>query len=203
MITLVVERVLDPSPGEARSQLRHELLKPEYVNGNWVERLLAWLDRMLGNGVDSAATISPLRTFAAMLIAVLLIGGLVWLLTRARVSARTPVVKHAVLTDEVITAAQLRARAELALAEGRNAEALVDGFRALAVRQVERGRLEDSPGTTAQEAARVLSKEYPDHRSRVDGSALLFDSVLYGDRAASHGQAVDVLALDAELGVKR
>jgi hypothetical protein len=203
VITLVAERVLDPSPGEARSLLGRELLKPEYLKDNWAERLLAWLDRLLGNGVDKAAGFSLASTFAAMLIAVLLIVALAWLLTRARASARVPVVKHTILTDEAVTAAELRSRAEAALAEGRNAEALVDGFRALAVRQVERGRLEDNPGTTAQEAARALSGAYPDQRSRVDVSALLFDSVLYGDRPASHGQAVDVLALDDELGSTR
>ncbi|MDQ3156464.1 MAG: DUF4129 domain-containing protein [Actinomycetota bacterium] len=203
MITLVVDRTLEPSPDEAISLLRRELLKPEYFEGNWVNRLLGWLDRLLGRGMEAANDFTPLSTFAAMLVAVLLIGGLAWLIARTRPSARTPSARHAVLTDEVVTAAQLRARAQAALAEGRNEEALVDGFRALAVRQVERGRLEDTPGTTAQEAARVLSRAYPDQRSRVDGSALLFDSVLYGDRPASRGQAVDVLELDDELRSKK
>ena len=72
------------------------------------------------------------------------------------------------LTDEAITAAELRARAEAALAEGRHEDALVDGFRALAVRQVERGRLDDTPGATAHEVAGVLAREYPDRGPRVD-----------------------------------
>lgn len=203
MINLLVERVVDPSPGQARSLMRHELIKPEYLKQNWVERLLAWLERVLNNGLDSASTFSPLSTFAAMLIAVLLVAGLAWLLTRARVSPRASTLTPAVLTDETVTAAQLRARAEAALAEGRNEEALLDGFRALAVRQVERGRLEDRPDTTAREAARVLAEEYPDHRSRVDGTALTFDLVLYGDRAASRDQVIDLLALDDELGSRR
>lgn len=203
MITLVLDRALEPSPDEASSLLRRELLKPEYFEGNWVDRLLGWLDRLLSRGIEAANDISALSTFAAMLVAVLLIGGLAWLIARTRHSTRTPSAKHAVLTDEVVTAAQLRARAEAALSDGRNEEALVDGFRALAVRQVERGRLDDTPGTTAQEAARVLSREYPDQRSRVDGSAALFDSVLYGDRPATRGQAVHVLELDDELRSKR
>lgn len=203
MITLLIDGPLEPSPDEAGSLLRRELLNPEYYEDDWIDRLMGWLDRVLREGMEAAETISPLSTFAAMLVAVLLIGGLVWLLTRARRSVRTPAVKHAVLTAEVVTATQLRARAEAALAAGRNEEALVDGFRALAVRQVERGRLDDAPGTTAQEAARVLSGKYPDQRSRVDGSAALFDSVLYGDRRATRGQAVDVLELDDELRSKK
>jgi hypothetical protein len=108
-----------------------------------------------------------------------------------------------VFTDEAITAAQLRARAEAALADGRLEDAVADGFRALAVRQVERGRLDDTPGTTAQEAARALAGEYPALGARVSGSAALFDAVLYGDRPASRDQAVDVLELDDELGARR
>ena len=200
---LVLDRALEPSPDEAGSLLRRELLKPEYFEGNWVNRLLGWLDRLLSRGIEAANDFSPLSTFAAMLVTVLLVGGLAWLIAQARPAARTPSAKHAVLTNEVVTAAQLRARAETALAEGHNEEALVDGFRALAVRQVERGRLDDTPGTTAQEAARGLSVEYPDQRSRVDGSAALFDSVLYGDRPATRGQAVDVLELDDDLRSKR
>jgi len=203
VILLVVVRLLEPSPDEASSLLRRELLKPEYHEGDWVRRLLEWLDRLISRGMEAANDNSPLSTFAAMLVAVLLVGGLAWLIARTRHSARTPSAKHAVLTDEVVTATQLRARAEAALAEGRNEEALVDGFRALAVRQVERGRLDDTPGTTAQEAARVLSVEFPDQRSRVDGSAALFDSVLYGDRPATRVQAVDVLELDDDLRSKR
>ena len=59
----------------------------------------------------------------------------------------------AVLTEEVVTADELRARAEAALEAGRFEEAVVEGFRAVAVRQVERGRLSDTPGATAHEVA--------------------------------------------------
>lgn len=194
---------LDPSPDEARSLLRRELLSPEYYEDDWIARLLDWLNRQLNRGIDAAVEIPALGTFAAMLIAVLLLGAIVVLISRARRSVRTPRARTAVLTDELITAAQLRARADAALADGRTEDAVADGFRALAVRQVERGRLEDTPGTTAQEAARALTAEYPGFGPRVGGSAALFDSVLYGDRPATRDQAVDVLELDDELGSRR
>ena len=98
-----------------------------------------------------------------------------------------------------LSAAELRARAERALAEGRNEEAVVEGFRALAVRQVERGRLDDLPGATAHEVAIALAVEHPLARDRVDGTAALFDAVLYGDRPASSAQATSVLELDDQL----
>lgn len=190
---------LGPASDEARSSLRRELLKPEYYEDNLLQRLLGWLERQINSGISAAADAPPLTTFAAMLIAVLLVGGLVWLASRARRSARSPKELRAVLTDEAVSATELRARADAALAAGRHEEALVDGFRALAVRQVERGRLDDTPGATAHEVAQALAVEYPHQRPRVDGSADLFDSVLYGDRDATRDQAVGVLALDDEL----
>ena len=200
---ILADPPLDPTPDEARSELRRELLRPEYYEDNLIQRLLTWLERQLDKGVEAAVDLPPLQTFAAMLVAVLLFGTLVWLVSRARASARVPGGKQAVLTDEAVTAAELRARAEAALAAGRHEEALVDGFRALAARQVERGRLEDTPGATAHEVAGVLASEYPERRSRVDAAAALFDSVLYGDRPATREQAADVLTLDDELAVRR
>ena len=99
-----------------------------------------------------------------------------------------------------MSAAELRARADAALAEGRHGDALVDGFRALAARQVERGRLDDLPGATAHEVADALGAAYPAQRGRVDGSAALFDRVLYGDRPASREQATGVLGARRRAG---
>ncbi len=202
-LTAVVTGPIDPSPDEARSLMQRELLKPEYYEDDLILRLLNWLDRLLSRGIDAAIDLPAVSVFAAMLIAVLLMGGLAWLVSRAQGAARAPRGTHAVLTDEVITAAQLRARAQAALADGRHEDAMTDGFRALAVRQVERGRLDNSPGTTAQEAARALGGEYPSFRTRIGGTAALFDAVMYGDRAASRDQAADVLELDDEIGSRR
>ena len=194
---------LVPSPDEARSALRRELLNPDYYEGNLIQRLLTWLRRTIDKGVNAAVDLPPLQTFAAMVIAVLLIGTLVWLAGRARASARAPHEGQAVLTDEVISASALRARAEAALAEGRHESALVDAFRALAARQVERGRLDETPGATAHEVAGALAMEYPERGDRVNAAGSRFDSVLYGDRAATREQALDVLALDDDLAVRR
>jgi hypothetical protein len=127
-----------------------------------------------------------------------------WLASRARRTARAAGADRAVLTAEVVTAAQLRARAEAALTEGRAAEAVVEGFRALTVRQVERGRLTEAPGATAHEVATRLAAEHPPYADRVASAAGLFDSVLYGGRPATPEQARAVLALDDDLaGVRR
>jgi hypothetical protein len=192
-----------PSPDEARSKLRRELLRPEYNDQNLFERLISWLERQLGKGLDAASDAPPLSTLAAMVILVGLVGLLAWLLSRARRTARSGAGDRAVLTDEVISADELRARAEAALAEGRHEDAVVDGFRAVATRQVERGRLADAPGATAHEVAVALGREFPHLRGRVEEGGALFDAVLYGDRPASAAQAASVLALDDELLVRR
>jgi cbb3-type cytochrome oxidase subunit 3 len=191
---------LDPSPGEARSWLQRELLDPEYHQQNVVERLITWFERHIGAGLETAGLWT---TAAAMLIFLILIGALVWLLSRIQRTRRARTATGPVLGHEVVTAADLRARAEAALADGRAEEALVDGFRALAVRQVERGRLDDSPGATAHEVALLLATEYPQHGAAVGDNALLFDLVLYGDRPATTEQASGVLVLDDELAGAR
>ena len=194
---------LDPSGSEARSKLRRELLRPEYHDRNLFQQFYDWVVRRVERGLQAAADTPPLSTLAAMVVFVALALALAFLVSRARRTARSNQEKRAVLTTEVVTADELRARALAALAAGRHEEAVVDGFRALTVRQVERGRLADNPGATAHEVALDLAEEFPALRHRVDASANLFDAVLYGDRPATDEQARSVLALDDELTVKR
>jgi hypothetical protein len=200
---LLLDPPLVPSPEEAESLLRRELIKPEYHEQNLLQQILSWIDRRVSSGLDAASSTPPLSAFAAMVVLALLVGAIAWMLTRARATARTEKEQRAVLTDEKISAAGLRARAEQAFAEERFEDAVVDAYRALAVRQVERGRLDDTPGATAHEVARALADEYPHQRPRVDASAALFDAVLYGDRPATRDQAAGVLALDDELATVR
>jgi len=194
---------LDPSGSQAHSQLREELLHPEYHQQNVLGEVLTWVEREVNRGLDKASQASPLSTLATMVVFVGLVALLAWLASQARRTARTRDQEGAVLTEEVVTAAELRARAEAALEAGRFEEAVVEGFRALAVRQVERGRLTDTPGATAHEVASVLAAEHPALGDRVRASALLFDEVLYGDRPATRAQAASLLALDDDLVVRR
>ena len=191
---------LTPDGDEARSLLRRELLHPDYHQDNLVLRLIDWLSRLLDRGLAAARETPPLTTFAAMLVGLLLVVALGWLASRARRSRRAPVERRAVLADEQVTAAQLRARAEQALADGRPSDALVDAFRAVALRQVERDRIDDVPGATAHEVAVVLAEVFPGQATDVHRCASLFDLVLYGGRVATRDQAVDVLGLDERLG---
>ncbi len=108
------------------------------------------------------------------------------------------------LTDEVVTADELRARAEAALEAGRFEEAVVDGFRAVAVRQVERGRLADTPGATAHEVAEALGarvrRDGGPRARRARGSSTRCCTAT-GRPPAS--RPARVLALDDDLVVRR
>ncbi|GAB6986020.1 DUF4129 domain-containing protein [Nocardioides pyridinolyticus] len=203
MIALATEPPLDPSGREARRLLQRELVRPEYHDRSLVEEVLDWIDRFVTRTIDAATAAPPLSTFFAMVAFLLLALALGWLLSRAGGSARDTRDRAVLRPDEAVTAAELRRRAEQALADGRNADAVVEGFRALAVRQVERGRLDDLPGATAHEVAVALGAAHPDARGAVDGTAALFDAVRYGDRPATREQAVGVLELDDVLGGRR
>ncbi len=199
----LVDPPLAPSGDEGRSLLRRELLHPEYHKDNLLERLARWLSRVLDNGLTAARDAPPLTTLAAMLVFLLLLAAVLWLASQARRSSRAETATRSLLTEEVVTAAELRARAERALAEGRFADALVDAFRAVAVRQVERGRIDNLPGATAHEVAGALAEVFPEQRADLERCAALFDLVLYGGRPARREQALDVLGLDERLVVRR
>jgi hypothetical protein len=194
---------LQPSGDEGRRLLRDELVHGEYHRQHVLQRLIGWLWRHLQDGVGAASGSSGVTAFVTMLVAAALVVGLALLLTRVRRDRRTRVRSDAVLTGDRASADDLRRLAEAALAEGRHADALVDAFRALAVRQVERGRLSDQPGATAHEVAASLATSYPTHGGLVGRSADLFDATLYGHHPARPEDAHDVLDLDDALAGPR
>jgi uncharacterized protein DUF4129 len=190
---------LTPSGDEGRSLLRRELLRPEYHDEAILARFVQWLRDQVTRGIDAASGSPPLATFAAMVILVALVVALGWLLSRARLTSRALRPTRAALTDDGLTAAELRARALEALADGRPGAALVDAFRALALRQVENGRIDDQPGATAHELAAALGAAFPPLARRIADAADTFDLVLYGGRPATPDQARDLLGLDDAL----
>lgn len=195
---LPLEPPLVPTPDEGRSLLRRELLRPEYRQEDVVGRLLDWLRRVVLRTLDAASSAPPLSTFLAMVVGLLLLLVLLWLVTRTRTARTARRAAVAAVPDASVSADEWRARAEAAYTSGDHGAALVDGFRALAVRQVERGLLEDAPGATARELGVALRGLHPGREERVDEGARLFDLVLYGHRGATAEQARAVLALDDE-----
>jgi mRNA-degrading endonuclease toxin of MazEF toxin-antitoxin module len=190
---------LDPSGDEARAQLRRELARPEYHDTDLVDRLLRWLERLVGDTVDATTGSSPLAALAATVVVVGIVVGVGLLVSRARATAHGAATARPALDGERISADRLRARAEAALAAGDASAALVDAFRATAVRQIERDRIEDLPQATAHELATALVAVFPEQRAAVLHGADLFDEVLYGERPATRDQAAELLRLDDSL----
>lgn len=193
------EPPLTPTPDEARTTLRRELVDPQYYDQDLLQRVLDWLQRRIDGTVEGASSLPALTWLAITMIVVGLLVALGLLLSRARRGARRADEARAVLTHERVSAAELRSRAERALADERFGDAVVDGFRAVAVGQVERGRLDDAPGSTAHEVAVALGARFPTEADAVDDAARLFDAVMYGDRPAGRAEAESVLALDGRL----
>lgn len=192
---------LVPSPDDARADLRRELLGQEYQQ-DLLSRILGRLRREFLEALDAAAGISVAGAAAALVVLFGLALAFIWLLTRARAQAAAPG-PGPLLGEEAVAAAELRRRAEEALADGRYADAVVDGVRALTVRQVELGRLEDVPGATAREVAGWLADAAPPLRTRLDDLATTFDGVLYGKEPAAADDVRRVLALDDDLAGAR
>jgi hypothetical protein len=203
VVLLPAEPPLVPAPDDARSRLRRELLDPAYHQQDLLQRLLTWVDRRLSGLLDATSRAPEVSTVVAMVVLVALALGLGLLVSRVRRHARAESTDRAVLTGEAVTARELRERAEAALAAGRHEEAVVEGFRALTLRQVERGRLPDTPGATSHEVARALAGEHPEHAVRIDHVALLFDRVLYGEHRTDRDAAAGVLGLDDALTERR
>lgn len=201
-LILTADPPLVPSPEDARRELRRELLHPAYQR-DWMERLLDRIDRMFNGAVGAAAGVGPLSLLAALVVFLLLVLAVIWLVTRARPAAELRRSPGPVLAEEAATASDLRLRAESALRAGRLEDAVVDGVRALTVRQVERGRIDDVPGATAREVTSRLATEYPDRRPGLEGVAQLFDAVLYGDQPATADDVTSVLTLDDDLASAR
>lgn len=194
-----LEPPLDPSGDEARRLVRRELADPKYYDANLLQRLTDWLERLVDDTINGVSASGPLSTLLAVIVTLALVAAITLIVSRARRTAQAERRPAAALTDEVITAAELRARAEAALAAGDASAALVDAFRAMAVRQVERQRIDDVPQATAHELARALAVEFPAHAGAVHHGADLFDQTLYGDRRATREQALELLALDDAL----
>lgn len=194
-----LEPPLDPSGDEARRLLRRELADPKYYDADILQRITDSLQRLVDDLINGVSASGPLSTLLAIVVALALVAAIILIVSRARRTAQAERRPAAALTDEVVTAAELRARAEAALAAGDASAALVDAFRALAVRQVEKQRIEDVPQATAHELARALAAEFPAQAGAVHHGADLFDQTLYGDRRATREQALELLALDDAL----
>lgn len=194
---------LRPGPGEARTWLQHELARAEYHQQSLTDRFYAWLAHLWHSLTSTASHANGLSTAAAILVAVVFVAVIITALSRLTRRATAPAARGPVAVSAVETAAEHRSRAETALSQGDAGTAVVEATRALARRMVDRGVLEDTPGSTALEIAVALAHSYPDERDSLLEAAAAFDAVHYGDRQVTLIQAARVLHLDDRLRTAR
>lgn len=194
-VSSALPSALDPDPDTARSWLAQELAGNAYQDRrSLLQRFLDWVGQRLSDlqSTPGRGGVS-LPPFVIAVLAGLVVVALVVLATRVRRERRAVGTPSAtVLGDSTLTAAQLRERAERALAEGRYDDAVLDLVRAAARDADDRTLLTDAPALTAHEVGVRLSQVFPDHAAAVTRATDRFDAVAYGRLAASREDAVDV-----------
>ena len=200
VVPLVAGSPTDLTPGEARARLQQELLAPEYVERNLMSRLWEWLQRWIDDLLVTASSVPLARWIAGVVVLLLLVLVALAVVTRFRGSAspKTASTPSPVLATR-LGADELRRRALAARERGDHGEAVVDAYRSLAVRQVERRRVLDVPGATAHEVGDQMAEVFPERAQAIRTAASLFDLALYSDRPVTHVDADTVLDLGVDL----
>ena len=195
-------RGLSPTPPQARTWLRQELLGSDYQS-SWLDSTGRWISEQLNKLLHAAGSLSAISPVITALIAVTVIVLLAWILPRVRREPAIAPTAGAVLDDVTLTPRAYRDLAAQAFREGRYDDAVLDGYRAIAKDMCDRGVLDDAPGRTAHEVSLALAPPFPDRADRLAQAAHLFDSVRYGHRRANADQAGRIRRLDSELAATR
>jgi hypothetical protein len=193
---------LHPDPDTARSWVERELSRPEY-HQSLLERLFGWISDEWNRLQSAALGASPLSTAAAVVVVTLLVVVVVLVASRVQREPSRPIGVPGGPIDGLVSADEHRRSAQEALEAGRWDAALVEGFRAIAARAVQRGVLEERPGLTAHELTVGLSPFFPAHADALAEASATFDLVFYGHEQATVEDARSVLELDESLRVAR
>lgn len=171
-----------PDADEAQRWARRELADPIYHERESIaDAVLRWIMERLAelndavSGVDGRAAALVLGGLALVAVVVVLL--VVGPVRRSRARGDSA----QVLVDDTRTAAQMRADADRAAADGRWRDAVLDRFRAVLRSLEERAVLDERPGRTAHEAAVDGAAALPAVGDALHTASRLFDDVAYGD----------------------
>ncbi|WP_103063649.1 DUF4129 domain-containing protein [Actinomyces qiguomingii] len=169
-----------PDADSARRAAAEELAKPEYrqTTSLW-DRIWQWLSEHLDLRAAVPGAPPWLSVLLVIVLVIALLAALVLLFTRVTWARRASRSDAALFEDDRDAAALARA-ADAAAATGDWATAVVERFRAIVRSLDERGAIEDYPGMTAHEAARLASQPLGELSGHMDQAARLFDAVRYG-----------------------
>lgn len=192
--------------GPAHDAARDELLNPAYHrhDPSLVQQAVDWVGRQLEKafgGLGESMAGSTTGTVLAVLLAVVVVGALLWRLgAPGRQAGRTA----ALFTgDGPMSADRHRAAAAAHAAAGAWALAVREQMRAVVRALEERTLLDVRPGRTADEAAAEAGRALPEHADALTAAARTFDDVVYGERTADRAAYEGLLALDRTLGASR
>lgn len=183
--------------------LGDELSKAEYsVQESPLRRAVtAAIDWFTGIFDGAAGDAVSIWWYAVVGLGLVLVLALIaWGLVRLQPGRRVRRAEQGGVFDEAgVAAADYLARARRALAAGDFDGAVVDGYRALVARSIERFLLDDQPGMTARELAVALAGSFPDDGPALQHVATSFGAVRYGAVAASPADADRMLSLEERL----
>lgn len=193
---------VEPDAATAQRWMREELLDPAYHQREpLLQRVLDWLAEQLDQlPTLGMSHLTALLVVVGVVLAVLLVALRVAGPVRAGARRRRAGVLHA---DDRRTAADLRVSADAAAAAGAWPTAVADRFRAVVRGLEERGLLDERPGRTAHEAARLAAAALPALADGLRDGGDLFDDVVYGDRPATAQDDARLRTLDAAVRAAR
>ncbi|MFB2581167.1 DUF4129 domain-containing protein [Herbiconiux sp. P15] len=198
---------VEPDAETAREWLLGELSKPPYqaARPSWFDRVAQgigeWLDSLR---VPDGAGLTGLVPLIVVLVVVALIVVAFLVFGRPRLNRRSQVQPGSLFgADDARSAAELRASAARAAAQGDFTVAVEEAFRALARQLAERTVVLTAPGTTARDFAGRAGEAFPSRRDELVGCAVLFDGVRYLGETGTHAQYDRVTALDRQLQNER
>lgn len=196
---------VDPGRDEARDAAIRELSDPAYhaAEPSLFDKGVGWvLDRFneLFTGIGALST--------GGIVGLIILAGLVVLLVviiRHRVGrlARSRVGRLSLFEGRVRSADDHREAAELAVAQGDLAEAVLERFRAVVRELEQRGVLDEGSGRTVDEIASQAGRALPELADELRVAARIFDDVVYGGRPATMDGYLRLVALDSRVQAQR
>jgi Domain of unknown function (DUF4129) len=190
---------------QAAAAARSELSKNVYAQDrpSLTQQILNWVLDHLARGLDAAASHTPGRWVGLLVIALVLVAVIALVRWRSGPLRRTATAEVPLFVGQLRSAAQYRAAADAAAAQGDWDEAVRQRFRAVVRALEERDVLEPRPGRTADEAAADAARVMTSCSAELQAGARSFDDVAYGARPRDRAADEALRSLDARLAATR
>lgn len=191
---------VDPDAEEARKWAEDELSSPVYdeEGASWWDTFLDWLEDLFSTTDTFGVGMPPLAVFIGIVIALAVVGLLVWLIMGPLRSSRRTQTGAALDPDDTRSAEAMRHAATQAAAQHDWDTAVMEMFRASARTAHERTLIDLSKGMTAREAAASIAAT-----SSVSPTVLVvaddFDTARYGSGGLTSEAWERARAVDSEV----